>query len=45
MVALIKCTLDGTLLIIGTRYLEILEKENKIRQSGKTGKGVMYTKI
>ncbi|MFZ2522072.1 MAG: hypothetical protein WAX44_00410 [Minisyncoccia bacterium] len=28
-----------------TRYLEILEKENKIKQTGKTGKGVMYTKI
>jgi len=28
-----------------TRYLEILEKENKIRQSGKTGKGVRYEKI
>ena len=28
-----------------TRYLEILEKENKITQSGKTGKGVSYTKI
>ncbi len=28
-----------------TRYLEILEKENKIKQSGKTGKGVSYTKI
>lgn len=28
-----------------TRYLEILEKENKIRQVGKTGKGVSYTKI
>jgi hypothetical protein len=28
-----------------TRYLEILEKENKIRQTGKTGKGVVYTKI
>ncbi len=28
-----------------TRYLEILEKENKIQQSGKTGKGVLYTKI
>ncbi len=28
-----------------TRYLEILEKENKIRQSGKTGKAVTYTKI
>ncbi len=28
-----------------TRYLEILEKENKITQSGKTGKGVTYTKI
>ena len=28
-----------------TRYLEILEKENKIKQSGKTGKGVKYEKI
>jgi len=28
-----------------TRYLEILEKENKITQSAKTGKGVSYTKI
>lgn len=28
-----------------TRYLEILEKENKIQQQGKTGKGVFYTKI
>ena len=28
-----------------TRYLEILEKENKIKQVGKTGKGVSYTKI
>lgn len=28
-----------------TRYLEILEKENKIKQNGKTGKGVTYTKI
>jgi predicted HTH transcriptional regulator len=28
-----------------TRYLEILEKENKIKQTGKTGKGVTYTKI
>ncbi len=28
-----------------TRYLEILEKENKIKQTGKTGKGVSYTKI
>jgi hypothetical protein len=28
-----------------TRYLEILEKENKIRQTGKTGKGVRYEKI
>lgn len=28
-----------------TRYLEILEKENKIKQSGKTGKGVTYIKI
>lgn len=27
-----------------TRYLDQLEKENKIRQNGKTGKGVMYTK-
>lgn len=28
-----------------TRYLEILEKENKIKQVGKTGKGVSYVKI
>ena len=28
-----------------TRYLEILEKENKIKQVGKTGKGVSYIKI
>jgi ribosomal protein S25 len=28
-----------------TRYLEILEKENKIKQVGKTGKDVSYTKI
>jgi hypothetical protein len=28
-----------------TRYLEILEKKNKIRQSGKTGKAVSYSKI
>ena len=28
-----------------TRYLQILEKENKIQQTGKTGKGVSYTKI
>jgi predicted HTH transcriptional regulator len=28
-----------------TRYLSILEKENKIKQSGKTGKSVSYTKI
>ncbi len=28
-----------------TRYLEILEKENKIKQSSKTGKAVFYTKI
>ena len=28
-----------------TRYLEILEKENKIKQSAKTGKGVSYSKI
>ena len=28
-----------------TRYLSILEKENKIKQSGKTGKSVFYSKI
>lgn len=28
-----------------TRYLSILEKENKIQQSGKTGKGVTYTRV
>jgi hypothetical protein len=28
-----------------TRYLEILEKENKIKQIGKTGKGVHYVKM
>lgn len=28
-----------------TRYLEILEKENKIKQTGKTGKSVFYSKI
>ena len=28
-----------------TRYLETLENENKIRQVGKTGKGVKYEKI
>ncbi|MBP6931559.1 MAG: hypothetical protein KBD48_03965 [Candidatus Pacebacteria bacterium] len=28
-----------------TRYLEILEKENKIKQVGKTGKGVYYSKM
>ncbi len=28
-----------------TRYLSILEKEGKIKQTGKTGKGVLYTKI
>ena len=28
-----------------TRYLEILEKEGKIKQIGKTGKGVTYEKI
>lgn len=28
-----------------TRYLEILEKENKIRQVGKTGRSVKYEKI
>ncbi len=27
-----------------TRYLDQLEKENKIKQNGKTGKGVVYTK-
>ena len=28
-----------------TRYLEILKKENKIKQVGKTGKSVSYTKM
>ena len=28
-----------------TRYLSILEKEGKIKQSGKTGKGVSYSKL
>jgi hypothetical protein len=28
-----------------TRYLSILEKENKIKQSGRTGKGVSYSRI
>lgn len=28
-----------------TRYLDILEKEGKIKQIGKTGKGVYYTKL
>lgn len=28
-----------------TRYLTILKKENKIKQTGKTGKGVSYSKI
>ena len=28
-----------------TRYLEILKKENKIKQTGKTGKSVSYSKI
>ena len=28
-----------------TRYLKTLEKENKIKQSGKTGKSVFYSKI
>lgn len=28
-----------------TRYLNTLEKENKIKQSGKTGKSVFYSKI
>jgi len=28
-----------------TRYLEILEKEGKIKQVGKTGKGVKYERI
>jgi predicted HTH transcriptional regulator len=27
------------------RYLNILEKENKIKQIGKTGKAVSYSKI
>ena len=28
-----------------TRYLSILEKENKIKQVGRTGKGVSYSRI
>ena len=28
-----------------TRYLSILEKEGKIKQNGKTGKGVSYSKL
>ena len=28
-----------------TRYLNTLEKENKIKQTGKTGKSVFYSKI
>jgi predicted HTH transcriptional regulator len=28
-----------------TRYLSALEKENKIKQVGKTGQGVVYSKI
>jgi len=28
-----------------TRYLSALEKENKIKQVGKTGTGVAYSKI
>jgi len=28
-----------------TRYLSALEKENKIKQVGKTGHGVVYSKI
>lgn len=28
-----------------TRYLSILEKEGKIKQNGKTGKGVSYFRI
>jgi Fic family protein len=28
-----------------TRYLEILEQEGKIKQVGKTGKGVKYQRI
>jgi len=28
-----------------TRYLSILEKEGKIKQNGKTGKGVSYSRI
>ena len=27
-----------------TRYLSVLEREGKIKQLGKTGKGVVYTK-
>ena len=30
---------------IATRYLSALEKEGKIRQVGKTGMAVVYTKI
>ena len=28
-----------------TRYMDILEKENKIKQVGKTGKAVFYVKL
>ena len=28
-----------------TRYLDLLEKEGKLRQEGKTGKHVVYVKI
>lgn len=28
-----------------TRYLSILEKEGRIKQTGKTGRGVLYSKI
>ncbi len=41
---------DVTLLLrisdaTATRYLDILEKEGKIKQDGKTGKSVFYSKI
>jgi len=28
-----------------TRYLEQLEKEGKVKQNGRTGAGVLYSKI
>jgi hypothetical protein len=33
------------LLLTATRYLSQLEKEGKIKQVGKTGKSVFYSKI